>query len=207
MRSFPPLCAGAIFFCMSWCASAGTVSVQILSQKSTPVSNAGIYATRVGTPPSASPRREVSIEQIGKEFVPLVSVVQTGTMVNFPNRDTVRHHVYSFSSAKSFELKLYSGVPAKPVLFDKPGEVVLGCNIHDNMIAYLLVVDTPFFGKSDDKGRAKLDGLPAGDYDVSMWYAGGVKVAPVQRIRVGTTDNVDVKFVFDPVAASAPPAK
>jgi len=74
-------------------------------------------------------------------------VVQAGTPILFPNHDKVRHHVYSFSPAKTFELKLYSGVPGTPVLFDKPGLVVLGCNIHDQMVAYVQVVNTPYFAK------------------------------------------------------------
>jgi plastocyanin len=120
--------------------------------------------------PAAFRKREAQVEQLDKTFVPLVTVVQTGTQVQFPNRDPIRHHVYSFSPPKTFELKLYSGTPAAPVLFDKPGEVVLGCNIHDNMIAYVLVVDTPHFAKTNKEGKAKIDGLPAGDYDVRLWH-------------------------------------
>jgi plastocyanin len=113
---------------------------------------------------------KAEIEQKGKQFNPLVTVVQTGTSVNFPNHDKVRHHVYSFSPAKKFELKLYSGVPASPVLFDKPGTVVLGCNIHDNMLAFMYVVDTAYFAKTDNNGIAKLSNIPEGKYQLKIWH-------------------------------------
>lgn len=152
---------------------AAKITVQINNPAGGSVTNAGVYATMLSGTPPAKPKREISIEQVNKEFVPIVSIAQSGALVNFPNRDAIRHHVYSFSPAKTFEIKLYSGIPSKPVAFDKPGEVVLGCNIHDNMIAYVLVVDTPFFAKADSQGRAVLDGLPAGEYEVHMWYPGG----------------------------------
>jgi hypothetical protein len=111
-------------------------------------------------------------------------------MVHFPNRDTVRHHVYSFSPAKNFELKLYTGTPANPVLFDKPGVVVLGCNIHDNMAAWVLVVETPYFGKTNSAGDVVLPNVPAGNYRLRTWHA-GLPVGAVpqdQSINVGSAD-------------------
>jgi plastocyanin len=90
-----------------------------------------------------APLAGVQIAQLKRQFAPQVSVVTVGTPVSFPNDDTVRHHVYSFSSVKTFELKLYAGVPNAPVVFDKPGIAVLGCNIHDQMVAWVVVVDTP----------------------------------------------------------------
>ncbi|MFZ6747878.1 methylamine utilization protein [Undibacterium sp. Ren11W] len=110
------------------------------------------------------------IEQRNKTFIPLVSVIQTGTAVFFPNNDTVRHHAYSFSPAKPFELKLYAGKPEAPVLFDKPGTVVIGCNIHDQMLAYIHVVDTPYFAKSDVHGKAIISQLPSGKYILKVWH-------------------------------------
>jgi hypothetical protein len=112
----------------------------------------------------------VAIEQINKQFSPAITVIQVGTPVNFPNRDSVRHHVYSFSLAKTFELKLYAGVPEQPVLFDKPGLVTLGCNIHDKMLAYVLVVETPWFAKANASGAARIEGAPTETYDVHVWH-------------------------------------
>jgi hypothetical protein len=96
-------------------------------------------------------------------------VVQTGTPVQFPNHDTVRHHVYSFSPAKTFEIKLYVGTPAQPVVFDKPGTAVLGCNIHDQMVAWVHVVDTPWFALTR-QGAARIEDAPAGTYQLQVWH-------------------------------------
>ena len=159
---------------------AATLDVEVRDFVGAPVADAVVHAyPKPG--PAAFRKRDAQVEQIDKVFVPLVSVVQTGTSVQFPNRDPIRHHVYSFSPPKSFELKLYSGTPAAPVLFDKPGEVVLGCNIHDHMIAYVLVVDTPFFAKTGKDGKAKIDGLPAGDYEVRLWHFALSLPAPEMR--------------------------
>jgi hypothetical protein len=110
------------------------------------------------------------MEQRDKQFYPFLLVVQTGTAVQFPNFDTVRHHVYSFSPIKRFDLKLYSGTPAEPVMFDRPGVATLGCNIHDRMSAHIVVVDTPLFGKTDANGQFKLD-LPPGDHVLKLWHS------------------------------------
>jgi len=101
-----------------------------------------------------------------------VLIVQTGTLVEFPNSDNVRHQVYSFSPAKKFELPLYGGTEAPPVVFDKPGVVVLGCNIHDWMIGYIYVSETPFFAKTDAAGTAAVNDLPPGEYSVRLWHPG-----------------------------------
>lgn len=110
------------------------------------------------------------VAQRKRQFDPYISVVQTGTQVNFPNRDEVGHHVYSFSAAKSFEFPLYRQQSPDPVLFDRGGVVVLGCNIHDWMLAYILVVDTPYFAQFEDK-QLRL-ALPDGAYRVSLWHPG-----------------------------------
>jgi hypothetical protein len=90
--------------------------------------------------------------------------------VFFPNKDNIRHQVYSFSPAKQFELPLYAGTPAKPVVFDKPGIVVLGCNIHDWMIGYIYVSESPYFAKTGADGKAQLSDLPTRSYRVRVWH-------------------------------------
>jgi plastocyanin len=107
------------------------------------------------TPPGG--HASAVVDQVHKHFVPRVSVIRTGTAVTFPNSDNIRHQVYSLSDAKKFTLKLYAGSPKVEVLFDKPGLVVLGCNIHDSMVAFVAVVDTPYFGKVPDSGVLTLD--------------------------------------------------
>jgi plastocyanin len=147
---------------------AGELAVDVVDVAGAPIENAVVYA---------EPENKVTvaeapavIEQRGKQFNPLVSVVQTGTDVMFPNFDSVRHHVYSFSPAKTFELKLYAGVPSTPVKFDKAGTVVLGCNIHDFMVAFIQVVDTPYFAKTNKMGKATLTNLPNGNYTLKTWH-------------------------------------
>ncbi len=143
--------------------------------------------------------RPARVEQVRKSFMPQVSAVQTGAAIEFPNNDSVRHHVYSFSPAKVFELKLYSGKPEKPVVFDKPGVVVLGCNIHDQMVAYVVVVDTPWFAVSGDDGTVRIRDVPSGDYQVQTWHPRrlGMPDLPLKPVRVGAdlsdTLTVDIK--------------
>jgi plastocyanin len=117
--------------------------------------------------PSRAPQDVV--DQVDKEFVPKVQAILVGTAVTFPNRDTVRHQVYSFSPAKRFELPLYTGV-SQAVTFDKPGVVVLGCNIHDWMVGYIYVSESPYFAKTDATGRAVLLDLPPRTYVVRVWH-------------------------------------
>ncbi len=96
--------------------------------------------------------------------------IQQGTKVSFPNSDDVRHHVYSFSFPNNFELKLYHGEKNEPIGFDHAGVVVLGCNIHDGMLGYLQVVDTPWFAMTEQDGLASVDELPPGDYTLQVWH-------------------------------------
>ncbi|MGZ3158323.1 MAG: methylamine utilization protein [Burkholderiaceae bacterium] len=171
-------------------AFSATVSVQVLNQAGQPVANSAVYAEPASgqTPPKSL--KTVEIEQKNKAFFPLVTVIQSGTAISFPNNDTVRHHVYSFSPAKSFELKLYSGTPGNPVMFDKVGTVVVGCNIHDRMIAYIHIVDTPYFAKTDASGQAKLEGLAPGKYRLKAWHFNlpSGETIPEQSINVPSGD-------------------
>jgi hypothetical protein len=89
----------------------------------------------------------------------------------FPNSDDIRHQVYSFSPAKTFQLPLYQGTPASPIVFDKPGIVTLGCNIHDRMSAYIVVVDTPYFATTAASQPTTLTDMPADSYEVHVWTA------------------------------------
>lgn len=163
--------------------AAATVSVNITDAKGRPVDDAVAALIPIRGPQRARPGAGAQIEQKDKQFVPSVTVVQTGTAVQFPNRDTVRHHVYSFSPAKNFEIKLYVGTPAEPVIFDKPGVVVLGCNIHDHMVAWINVVDTPWFAKTV-QGGAQIAAVPPGDYELQVWHPRAPTNRPPMRQRV-----------------------
>lgn len=166
------------------------------------IKDAVIYATPLSGLPAATAGKAV-IDQVDKLYAPFVSAFRVGTTVSFPNKDNIKHHLYSVSSAKSFERPLYTGQKAPPVLFDKPGEVTLGCNIHDWMIAHLLVLNTPYAAVTDKSGRAVIANLPAGDYDVRVWHPGmkGKKKAAKNPRKVAVasvTVQVDFKIRLRP---------
>jgi plastocyanin len=147
---------------------AGSLDVTVKDGSGGPVSDAVVFA-KSNAIKSATAKRQIVIDQREKQFVPYVTALQAGTAVMFPNSDDIRHHVYSFSPTKKFELPLYAGVPAEPVLFDKVGFVTLGCNIHDWMVAYVAVLPTPYFQITGKEGRAVLKDLPSGQYTVEVW--------------------------------------
>ncbi len=151
---------------------AGTLVVDVLQGTGRPLADAVVFLESPQARRQVRPLTKAEMGQAGKQFVPQVLVVTTGTEVDFPNRDTVRHHVYSFSPVKKFELKLYIGTPTQPVLFDQPGIAVLGCNIHDQMVGWIVIVDTPYFGRTAERGQLVLDKLPPGNYRLRSWHPG-----------------------------------
>ena len=148
-------------------AQAAPQSILVTIESGQAVGNAAVAVMVRGTRPTAT-GATAEMAQRNKAFAPNLVVIQTGTSVTFPNFDTVRHHVYSFSKPKTFEIKLYAGTPSVPVMFDKAGTAVLGCNIHDRMVGYIHIVDTPYFAVSDANGRVTLD-LPPGEHTVKVW--------------------------------------
>lgn len=127
---------------------------------------------------SASPRtntalrpQTVVIQQTDREFTPRVSVVPVGSRISLPNNDVVPHSVYSFSAAKPFEFDVYVGSSPQVLTLDKTGVITLGCNIHDWMVGYVVVVDTPLAMKTDEKGAAAFTNVPDGDYELRVWHS------------------------------------
>lgn len=162
-------------------AQAVPVTVQLQGPNGQPLAGAAV-AIEVKGRASRTTHAKAEMGQRDRQFTPQLLVVQTGTAVSFPNFDTVRHHVYSFSPIKVIDIKLYAGTPTEPVVFDKPGVATLGCNIHDRMSAHIVVVDTPLFARTDDKGRASFD-LTAGEHVVKAWHA-GQKAPTLQSLRL-----------------------
>lgn len=115
------------------------------------------------------PAADGEIAQQDQEFSPYVTIVQVGSKIVFPNRDKVQHHVYSLSKTKKFELPLYNPGQAESIVFESAGLVTLGCNIHDWMLAYIVVVPTPWFAKSNPLGLASVT-APAGRYRLEVWH-------------------------------------
>ena len=179
-------------------AEAGTLNAHVTTSDGTPLPAAVVTATPTGQSAIAvKPGAKALMVQEGKQFVPFILPVQLGTTVEFPNRDPFRHQVYSFSPAKTFELKLYGSSVVGTAIFDKEGVVPLGCNIHDNMLAYIYVVGTPYFASTEANGETKLGQLPAGTYTVKVWHpnqkAGQGEAGTVQ-IGANDTANVTVKI-------------
>jgi len=173
---------------------AGMVTIEV---KTTAGINAAdtviVFDPLDATPPPSHDK--AIIDQINKQYVPRVTVVRTGTEITFPNSDNIRHQVYSFSKPNKFTLKLYSGSPPTPVVFDKPGLVVLGCNIHDHMVAFVGVVDSPYFVKTPATGSAALN-LPAGRYRMRVWHPNEIDAAPPQEIAVAAAP-MTIPLVID----------
>jgi len=171
-------------------AHAAGVDVVVTDPAGNPLEDAVVMLEPTGAHPAAKPMQGVQIVQHGLQFHPSVSVVTVGTPVMFPNQDTVRHHVYSYSAAKTFQIKLYAGVPHSPIVFDKPGVAVLGCNIHDGMIAWVVVTDTPLWARSAATGVAHVPDVPTGSYQLHVWHSSLAESTPAQLVplTVGTAD-------------------
>jgi plastocyanin len=174
----------------SWPARAGALSLNFTGADGAPLGDAVALLEPVGAKVAVKPMADAEISQSKRQFHPRVTLVTTGTPVTFPNFDTVRHQVYSFSPVKTFELRLYAGVPAVPVVFDKPGFAVLGCNIHDTMAAWVVVADTPWSARSGSNGRARIEAVPPGSYRLRLWHPGlpANTEAPPVALTVGAAD-------------------
>ena len=165
----------------------------------------------IDSPGVAAPRPQggLTVVQQNMKFAPFVLIAPVGSEVSFPNRDTVRHHVYSFSPTKPFELKLYgSEQAARSVKFDKAGVVAVGCTIHDSMVAFIRVVATPFAAKTDAAGRARLSGMNGGAANLKVWHpylkAPGNEIArPVQLGANEASVTVDVEMRAAPDRSGA----
>jgi plastocyanin len=170
MRPILRLAAVLILFGLaSGAARAADLAVTVRNAAGKPIADAVVTVPGRASGPFrfAWPYR---MAQHNMQFDPFVLVVPVGAEVAFPNLDRVRHHVYSFSAPHPFELKLYGRDETRIVRFDKPGIVALGCNIHDSMVAFIVVVDTPFAAKTDAAGQAILRGVPAGVVSVKLWH-------------------------------------
>jgi plastocyanin len=183
-------------------ATAGGLVVEVRGANGAPVRDAVVSLYPGGRPAAlAGTARTYQIAQQNIQFNPFVLVVPVGSSVAFPNLDPVRHHVYSFSPVKTFELKLYAREQNRNVRFDKPGVVPLGCNIHDNMSAFVKVTDTAFSARTDGNGRVRFEDVPAGMVVARIWHpwlrAPNNEIA--QRWSIGAANQAQqVKVVLRP---------
>jgi plastocyanin len=150
---------------------AAGVQVLVKDIKGATVPDAVVSLVPLDTPPVVTPpEAPVPIAQDGQEFDPYVTTVVTGTRVSFPNHDKISHQVYSLSRTKPFSIPLYGPGAGQTLLFDKPGIVALGCNIHDWMSAYIVVLGTPHYQKTPPAGTATFATLPPGRYRLEVWH-------------------------------------
>jgi len=189
-----PLVSALLFVSAAQPVAAASVTVRFSDHKGRPVDMGVAVATSLSGPTPSASATEAIMDQVDEAFVPHILTVQAGTTVSFPNKDDIRHHVYSFSPAKKFELPLYKGTPAEPVSFDEPGEVVLGCNIHDHMRGYLYVVESPYFAGASTSGVAEISELPAGRYEVSVWHPRQKRPSETQMVELAATDQLELDF-------------
>jgi plastocyanin len=192
-------------------AGAANLQVQLHDAQGQPLANTVV--TLQGPQGALASPAPAIMDQVQRQFLPTVLAIRSGTRVSFPNRDDIRHQVYSFSPAKRFELRLYKDTPSEPVLFDKPGLVVLGCNIHDWMLGYIYVTDDPWFAVSDAAGKLQIDDLPAGRYQVTLWHpqmvdqlaqASADIEVPAAGLQLSLSVPVGSTAVAPPAAAPAP---
>lgn len=167
MASLIRVLFGYLLLCHSVTAVAA-VQISITDQQGEPLEDAVVEL--FDTANTKFSQKKAEVKQQDLTFIPFVSAYQTGTAVDFPNMDKTRHHVYSFSPAKVFELKLYANKPEAPVVFDQAGIIALGCNIHDYMQAYIYVGDSPFLQVTDNKGQASFTNVPDGRYQLKLWH-------------------------------------
>jgi hypothetical protein len=146
----------------------------IVDQNSLPLSNAVIEysstSTLEPTDISQNDDKVYIMDQVNKQFEPHVLIIPENSLVSFPNSDDIRHHVYSFSEPKVFELKLYAGKPKKPIRFNKSGLVVMGCNIHDSMVGYIYISSHDNTYMSNEKGEVLLPHTLPANTQVNVWH-------------------------------------
>lgn len=192
----------SLFLCaLALPAFAGSLVVNVRNPQGTPLMDAVVYATPEGKDAPAGAHTAV-MDQKDKTFVPHVLPVQVGTSVKFPNSDDIQHQVYSFSPAKTFQLPLYKGTPANPIVFAVPGVVTLGCNIHDKMNGYIVVLDTPYFEKSETAGRVEVRNLPPGKYVIHVWHPDMLEPPAPQTISIAEGDKAELSFIVTAAPAA-----
>jgi plastocyanin len=201
------LAVALLFVAGNAAAGQAQITAMITDRDGAPVPLAVVYAEALAAelPDAGLPAPTAVMNQANREFVPHILVVRTGTEIQFPNNDTVSHHVYSFSPAKSFELALYrQGTVHPPLVFDAPGEVTLGCNIHDDMVGYILVVDTPYFAITDGSGEAALAGLAPGRYRLHVWTPRLKRADLPAPVEIEVAEHAPATFVAQFTAKLSP---
>ncbi len=186
-----------VCLCASGTAFAATVQVEVRTPNGEPLANAVVTVSGPSSSPIATPGK-LAIEQKNLQFHPYVLVVPRGASVAFPNLDQTRHHVYSFSPTGPFELKLFASGETRSVKFDKVGTIAVGCNIHDQMSAFIRVTDAPWMAITDANGVAAIPDVEAGSRVIEVWHPlqSGSQDASLKR-NVTVTANAGILQSFE----------
>ncbi|HEY4264202.1 MAG TPA: hypothetical protein VGM72_02710 [Micropepsaceae bacterium] len=207
-RGFLPLVAVLLF---AACNPAGATNftAEVVDQDGHPVVNAVvslISETKASMPAALTHlATEKTIDQRNETFLPLVTIVPKGGHVVFANNDQTTHQVYSFSAIKQFEITLARGEKSPPVAFEKAGIAALGCNIHDHMIAYAFVAESPWTALTGADGRVTIADVPAGNYQAQVWhprFPPGREPPSLRAVLSGDTTHLSVSVKL-PYAATA----
>lgn len=174
-------------------AHSATLKVDINTPDDSILHGAAIYLTSEQPLPAVKAGTVADMDQVNRQFLPHILVVQKDTLIRFPNSDSIKHHVYSFSPPKVFELQLYKDVHPQPLPFDKTGTVEMGCNVHDWMLGYVYVVDTPYFSQLDKTNTVTLE-APDGEYTLHIRHPRipGEESAISQQVVLGKQQTASI---------------
>ena len=182
-------------------AFAGDLVVTVTTKDGKPLADAVVTLPAAEGAPAPKFPWKLEIAQKDKQFSPFVLIAPVGAEVAFPNLDKFRHHVYSFSKGNKFELELYGRDQKRSVSFKAAGVAALGCNIHDNMVAFVRVVDTPWAAKTGAKGVAELKGVPDGATQATVWHPHAKTRDQIATADISVSGVTRLTVVID-VAAS-----
>lgn len=180
--------------------SAHNLTVQLFNQQQQPLADAVIELKLLYAEPIPPERTQPATSQVAQQaltFIPFVSAIAVGSQVDFPNFDRTRHHVYSFSPAKVFQIQLYADTPEAPITFDKTGIVALGCNIHDYMQAFIYVGHTDLVAVTDENGQAVLPQLAAGSYQLLLWHPWQIASPEVTEFEIKADISLTQSLTID----------
>lgn len=180
--------------------SAHNLTVQLFNQQQQPLADAVIELKLLYAEPLPPERAQPATSQVAQQaltFIPFVSAIAVGSQVDFPNFDRTRHHVYSFSPAKVFQIQLYADTPEAPITFDKTGIVALGCNIHDYMQAFIYVGHTDLVAVTDENGQAVLPQLAAGSYQLLLWHPWQIASPEVTEFEIKADISLTQSLTID----------
>lgn len=193
------------------CSAQSTVQITVKDSNGVPLPNSVVMLRSDGGANLASRivRRDFAVDQIDREFVPKITITSLGARVTFPNRDIVQHSVYSFSKAKQFEIPIYVGESPQVLTLDKAGVIILGCNIHDWMVGYIVVTDTPIAELTKENGTVTVPDLPRGKYSIRVWHPQSKAGEVMQQFELSESEQrIDVKLDVLPARARyKPPLK